>query len=176
VDRGNFLISSDNKTTFLINHGVHTKDEATAVVQAYLLCGNVGITVRLVLCALAGPSRDALLRGVWWICGQGCHNWNTDGAGDSNDDASEIRALGSIHGEFIRLQRIVVVICTSQVDNGVDLSQYSWIFRWWVEYFELTYDSESIAGDKFKKGQKYIFFEFPHGIFPMGKTGCSLIT
>jgi hypothetical protein len=120
VDRGNFLISSDNKTTFLINHGVHTKDEATAVVQAYLLCGNVGITVRLVLCALAGPSRDALLRGVWWICGQGCHNWNSDCAGDSNDDASEIRALGSIHGEFIRLlwlfarlKRIVVLTCHS---------------------------------------------------------------
>lgn len=47
--------------------------------------------------------------------------------------------------------------------------QYSWIFRWWCEYFDVTYDNSTIAGDKLVKGKKYMFFEFPHGVFPVGQ-------
>lgn len=45
---------------------------------------------------------------------------------------------------------------------------YSWIWDIWREYFDMTYDRDSI-NDKLKKDQPYFFFEFPHGIFPMGQ-------
>eukprot|EP01040_Poterioochromonas_malhamensis_P013137 gene13137-14421_t len=45
---------------------------------------------------------------------------------------------------------------------------YCWIWGVWKEYFDFTYDDSSIKG-KLKDGERYIFFEFPHGIFPMGQ-------
>lgn len=42
---------------------------------------------------------------------------------------------------------------------------YSWIFVVWRKYF--SYEFENLC--KMEKGKKYIFFEFPHGIFPMGQ-------
>lgn len=44
-----------------------------------------------------------------------------------------------------------------------------WIWDIWREYFGMTYDNSSISDGKFKENQKYMFFEFPHGIFPMGQ-------
>ena len=46
---------------------------------------------------------------------------------------------------------------------------YSWIFQYWTEYFEMTVDNDSIK-DKFtnNSGKKFMFLEFPHGIFPLG--------
>lgn len=46
---------------------------------------------------------------------------------------------------------------------------YCWIWDIWREYFGMTMDIESIKGNKLKKGKRYMFFEFPHGIFPMGQ-------
>eukprot|EP01040_Poterioochromonas_malhamensis_P003166 gene3166-3374_t len=45
---------------------------------------------------------------------------------------------------------------------------YCWIWGVWKEYFDFTYDDSSIKG-KLKDGERYIFFEFPHGIFPMAE-------
>jgi len=39
------------------------------------------------------------------------------------------------------------------------------IWKIWREYFEFDYE----ASVKLETGKKYIFFEFPHGIFPMGQ-------
>jgi hypothetical protein len=45
---------------------------------------------------------------------------------------------------------------------------YSWIFKIWRDYFDYSYDISSAEG-KLKDDEKYIYFEFPHGIFPMGQ-------
>jgi hypothetical protein len=45
---------------------------------------------------------------------------------------------------------------------------YSWIWGVWREYFDFAYDDTSFKG-KLKDDARYIFFEFPHGIFPMGE-------
>lgn len=45
---------------------------------------------------------------------------------------------------------------------------YSWIFTYWRDYFGVTYDN-SLLLSGLDMNKKYIFFEFPHGIFPMGQ-------
>lgn len=45
---------------------------------------------------------------------------------------------------------------------------YSWIFRWWREYFDYTVDCSTIH-NKLPPEEKFIFFEFVHGVFPMGQ-------
>ena len=43
----------------------------------------------------------------------------------------------------------------------------SWIFQLWKEYFDFKFDT---SHSKFNvKEKKYMFLEFPHGIFPMGQ-------
>lgn len=46
---------------------------------------------------------------------------------------------------------------------------YSWLFKVWREYFDFSYDCESVQHGIMKANEKYIFFEFPHGVFPMGQ-------
>jgi hypothetical protein len=65
---------------------------------------------------------------------------------------------------------------------------YSYIWEIWRDYFEFSYDSETVDAifrnsqsktdddnsdnskdHVFTKDQNYIFFEFPHGVFPMGQ-------
>lgn len=47
---------------------------------------------------------------------------------------------------------------------------YSGIFALWREYFNFTWDCSSITGKNLLGvNEKYMFFEFPHGIFPMGQ-------
>jgi 2-acylglycerol O-acyltransferase 2 len=47
---------------------------------------------------------------------------------------------------------------------------YSPIFKIWRDYFNFTYDCSSITGKNLLDvNEKYMFFEFPHGIFPMGQ-------
>eukprot|EP01031_Cornospumella_fuschlensis_P040686 gene40686-49608_t len=46
--------------------------------------------------------------------------------------------------------------------------QYSYIWSIWRDYFNFTYDADNVMG-KFKKGERYFFFEFPHGVFPMAQ-------
>jgi diacylglycerol O-acyltransferase 2, plant len=46
----------------------------------------------------------------------------------------------------------------------------SWFFQIWRNYFQHTYDCPM---DELKKGQKYLFCEFPHAVFPMGQFLCA---
>jgi len=51
---------------------------------------------------------------------------------------------------------------------------YCWIWDVWREYFDFTGDwcsltEHSAANKKAGRPDKYMFFEFPHGIFPMGQ-------
>ena len=48
----------------------------------------------------------------------------------------------------------------------------SWFFKIWRNYFQHTYDCSS---HELKPGQKYLFCEFPHGVFPMGQFLCAPI-
>lgn len=41
----------------------------------------------------------------------------------------------------------------------------SWVFRTWREYFAFSYLNEATLSP----GKKYIFVEFPHGVFPMSE-------
>ena len=59
----------------------------------------------------------------------------------------------------------------------------SWIFRVWCDYFSVTSDVSSVSlfpgdtdtnhnegrGKLLIQGERYMFFEFPHGVFPMGQ-------
>lgn len=46
---------------------------------------------------------------------------------------------------------------------------YSWIFGVWREYFGMTYDCDTVQHAKLDVKKKYMFLEFPHGVFPMGQ-------
>ena len=50
---------------------------------------------------------------------------------------------------------------------------YSWIFEIWCEYFDFTLDHSKLEADhklhEHDTNIKYMFVEFPHGIFPMGQ-------
>ena len=46
---------------------------------------------------------------------------------------------------------------------------YSWIFGVWREYFGYTFDCESVHHGKLDVKKRYMFLEFPHGVFPMGQ-------
>lgn len=67
---------------------------------------------------------------------------------------------------------VVVVIALSAMpmrpDKEWEAFMYGWIFSTWRDYFDFEIDSSDFAKTK-KPGQQYIFFEFPHGIFPMGQ-------
>ena len=43
----------------------------------------------------------------------------------------------------------------------------SWLFYLWVKYFDMEFIGNDEANDP--NGRKFIFFEFPHGVFPMGQ-------
>lgn len=43
---------------------------------------------------------------------------------------------------------------------------YSWLFKVWREYFDFTYDCDSCNSLLTDDKERYIFFEFPHGVFP----------
>lgn len=49
--------------------------------------------------------------------------------------------------------------------------QNSFVFRWWGEYFDFSFEYWSSDGKPkvITKGQRYMFLEFPHGIIPMGQ-------
>ena len=57
----------------------------------------------------------------------------------------------------------------------VDFWRTHWIWSLWNEYFDFTFDCSScnklLTNEKQieNPNKKYIFFEFPHGVFPMGQ-------
>jgi hypothetical protein len=46
---------------------------------------------------------------------------------------------------------------------------YARFWKPWRDYFGYTYDIESVDYEAMKNGKRFIFFEFPHAIFPMGQ-------
>ena len=40
---------------------------------------------------------------------------------------------------------------------------YSWLFKVWRDYFDFSYDCDTIQHGRLKVDERYIFFEFPHG-------------
>jgi 2-acylglycerol O-acyltransferase 2 len=67
---------------------------------------------------------------------------------------------GVILGTFILLTVIPIT------HEPWEVFMYSSIFKLWCDYFDVTAD---VGTTKLEKDQKYMFFEFPHGIFPMGQ-------
>lgn len=69
---------------------------------------------------------------------------------------------GTILASFIALSYIPMKF------QHWDGFMYSFLFDTWREYFDYSFDNTSIKG-KIDNSKRYIFFEFPHGIFPMGQ-------
>jgi diacylglycerol O-acyltransferase 2, plant len=46
--------------------------------------------------------------------------------------------------------------------------QYCWIWGIWKEYFDFTFDVQTLTSHYDPKN-RYFFFEYPHGVFPMGQ-------
>ena len=40
---------------------------------------------------------------------------------------------------------------------------YCWIFKVWRDYFDFSYDCDTIQHGRLKVDERYMFFEFPHG-------------
>jgi hypothetical protein len=77
----------------------------------------------------------------------------------------------SIYGSYVAmgvLATFIILSITPLKHEPWEPFMYSWIFRVWRDYFDYSYDISSVEG-KIKEGEKYIYFEFPHGIFPMGQ-------
>ena len=45
---------------------------------------------------------------------------------------------------------------------------YGYLFEVWREYFQFEFDMSAVQG-KLTDDKKFMFFEYPHGIFPMGQ-------
>eukprot|EP01039_Chlorochromonas_danica_P004959 gene4959-5444_t len=70
----------------------------------------------------------------------------------------------------------LIYLTFSPIDHKVWPAFMShWIWDIWVEYFDFTYDAKAFT-DVYDPKERYLFFEFPHGVFPMGQlVSCSLI-
>ena len=76
----------------------------------------------------------------------------------------------SIHGNIYAITTQVILATLSIVPLSYKpwkAFMNSWIFRLWREYFDFKYDTSHSQFNT--KEKKYIFLEFPHGIFPMGQ-------
>lgn len=62
----------------------------------------------------------------------------------------------------------IILSVTPIKHKAWDAFMYCWMWTVWREYFDMTMDIETIKGN-LKKDSRYVFFEFPHGIFPMGQ-------
>lgn len=64
---------------------------------------------------------------------------------DSSDTylaAVETRAMGRFHGKILKNMLITAIFSLEF------WCQYSWIFKWWGDYFDLSYDNETLSGEK----------------------------
>lgn len=64
---------------------------------------------------------------------------------------------------------ILVILTVSPLDPSKEWEgfMYGFTFKTWCEYFEFSKDVTSLAAKR--PGKKHLYFEFPHGIFPMGQ-------
>ena len=75
----------------------------------------------------------------------------------------------SFCGSYIAMFVLVLLITLTilPLDHRPNKAfMYSNLWKPLRDYFSYEYDSSSVS---FEEGKKYIFFEFPHGIFPMGQ-------
>jgi hypothetical protein len=78
----------------------------------------------------------------------------------------------SYEGSYIAISVLVIfflLTVTPLKHEPVEWFMYSWLFKVWREYFDFSYDCDSCQHGRMKVAEKYMFFEFPHGIFPMGQ-------
>ena len=76
------------------------------------------------------------------------------------------------HGSYIAgvlLLTLITLTFTPLVHEPWEAFMYSWIFGVWREYFSFSFDCTSIQHGKLDVKEKYMFLEFPHGVFPMGQ-------
>jgi len=59
----------------------------------------------------------------------------------------------------------LVLSFTSLKHEPWDYFTQCWIWRVWRDYFDFQYETNI----NFEEGKRYMFFEFSHGIFPMGQ-------
>lgn len=76
-----------------------------------------------------------------------------------------------VRGSYVAATVLVFFVTLSIIPlkhKHWDGFMYSFVFDIWKEYFDYTTDWSTLTKHN-KEGNKYIFFEFPHGIFPMGQ-------
>lgn len=72
----------------------------------------------------------------------------------------------SYNGSYIAVSFLVVFIILSITPlkhEPWEPFMYSWIFKVWRDYFDFSYDCETIQHGRLKVDERYMFFEFPHG-------------
>lgn len=83
-----------------------------------------------------------------------------------------ILAIFALRGSMIALVVLLTFISLSVIPlqyKPWPAFMSCWIWSVWREYFDIQYSIDSIANGKLNRDKRYMFFEFPHGIFPMGQ-------
>lgn len=70
---------------------------------------------------------------------------------------------GSLIALVVLITLIALTFAPLKHEPWLDF-MFSWVFRTWCQYFDFSYTKPP----DFIEGEKYMFFEYPHGIFPMG--------
>jgi hypothetical protein len=77
----------------------------------------------------------------------------------------------AFHGSYIAAAifgGVLVLTFVPLPEKHSEAVMFSFVFDIWREYFDFTYDISTIRG-KLDANKRYMFFELPHGIFPMGQ-------
>lgn len=61
------------------------------------------------------------------------------------------------------LLAFVILSITPLTHEPWEPFMYSWIFKVWRDYFDFSYDCDTIQHGRLRVDQRYMFFEFPHG-------------
>lgn len=61
------------------------------------------------------------------------------------------------------LLAFVILSITPLTHEPWEPFMYSWLFRVWRDYFDFSYDCDTIQHGRLRVDQRYMFFEFPHG-------------
>jgi hypothetical protein len=72
----------------------------------------------------------------------------------------------SIKGSYIAgfiLASLITLSFTPLTHEPWEPFMYSWLFKVWREYFDFSYDCDTIQHGRLKVEERYMFFEFPHG-------------
>lgn len=69
---------------------------------------------------------------------------------------------GSYIAGFI-LASFIALTVTPLTHEPWEPFMYCWMFKVWREYFDFSYDCDTIQHGLLKVDERYMFFEFPHG-------------